>query len=52
MAGEPFAGRSRGIPEYPKDLFTRLPGTKITEIRHFTPAASARAMKKSVDQAA
>jgi hypothetical protein len=29
--------------DYLKDLFTRLPSAKITEIKQFTPAAWARA---------
>jgi len=29
-----------------KDLFTRLPAAKITEIRQFTPAAWAKAKAK------
>jgi hypothetical protein len=32
--------------EYLKDLFTRLPAAKITEIRQFTPAAWAKAKAK------
>jgi hypothetical protein len=32
--------------EYLKDLFTRLPSAKITEIRRFTPAAWAKAQAK------
>jgi hypothetical protein len=38
--------------DYLKDLFTRLPGAKITEIQQFTPAARAKAMEKVVIQAA
>jgi len=40
--------------DYLKDLFTRLPAAKITEIKEFTPAAwaNAKAMKKVVGQAA
>lgn len=38
--------------EYLKDLFTRLPSAKITEIRQFTPAAWAKTMQKPVAQAA
>jgi hypothetical protein len=33
--------------EYLKDLFTRLPAAKITQIREFTPAAWARANNNS-----
>jgi hypothetical protein len=32
--------------DYLKDLFTRLPSAKITEIKRFTPAAWARANAK------
>ena len=32
--------------DYLKDLFTRLPSAKITEIKQFTPAAWARAKAK------
>jgi hypothetical protein len=32
--------------DYLKDLFTRLPSAKITEIKHFTPRAWARAKTK------
>ena len=35
-----------------KDLFTRLPSAKITEIRESTPAAWARAKEKALAQAA
>jgi hypothetical protein len=38
--------------DYLKDLFTRLPAAKITQIREFTPAAWARAKEKIVAQAA
>lgn len=40
--------------DYLKDLFTRLPAAKITEIAQFTPAAwaQARAKHDAVDQAA
>jgi transposase len=40
--------------DYLKDLFTRLPAAKITQIKEFTPAAwaKARAMEKVVAQAA
>jgi transposase len=40
--------------DYLKDLFTRLPATKINQIKEFTPAAwaKARAMEKVVAQAA
>ena len=40
--------------DYLKDLFTRLPAAKITEVAQFTPAAwaKARAKQKSVAQAA
>jgi hypothetical protein len=35
-----------------KDLFTRLPAAKITQIKEFTPAAWAKAKERMVDQAA
>jgi hypothetical protein len=40
--------------EYLKDLFTRLPEAKITEIKQFTPAAwaGAKAKEQVVAQAA
>src|SRR5208282_727731 len=38
--------------EYLKDLFTRLPAAKITQIREFTPSAWAKAQGKTVAQAA
>jgi hypothetical protein len=40
--------------EYLKDLFTRLPAAKITQIKDFTPAgwAKARVKEKLVAQAA
>jgi hypothetical protein len=38
--------------DYLKDLFTRLPTAKITQIGQFTPAAWASAMQKAVTQAA
>ena len=40
--------------DYLKDLFTRLPAAKITEIKQFTPAtwAKAKAKEKVVPQAA
>jgi transposase len=40
--------------DYLKDLFTRLPAAKITQIREFTPAAwtKARSKEEVVDQAA
>jgi hypothetical protein len=38
--------------DYLKDLFTRLPMAKITQIREFTQAAWAKARKTMVDQAA
>jgi hypothetical protein len=34
--------------DYLKDLFTRLPAAKITEIRQFTPAAWARSRAEQV----
>ena len=36
--------RRRGVNpfDYLKDLFTRLPGARITQIQEFTPAAWAR----------
>jgi hypothetical protein len=40
--------------DYLKDLFTRLPASKIREIRQFTPAAwvKANAKEKGIAQAA
>jgi hypothetical protein len=40
--------------DYLKDLFTRLPAAKITEIKQFTPAAwaEAKAMEQTVAKAA
>jgi len=40
--------------DYLKDLFTRLPATKITQIKEFTPAAwaKAKAREKMFAQAA
>jgi len=40
--------------DYLKDLFTRLPAAKITEIKQFTPAAwaKAHAQQKALPQAA
>ena len=40
--------------DYLKDLFTRLPAAKITEIKEFTPVAwaKAKAKEKMVAQAA
>ena len=40
--------------DYLKDLFTRLPAAKITEIKQFTPAAWAKthAQQKALPQAA
>jgi len=40
--------------DYLKDLFTRLPAAKITQIKEFTPAvwAKAKAREKVVAQAA
>jgi hypothetical protein len=37
--------------DYPKDLFTRLPAAKITQIKEFAPAAWAKVKKKLVAQA-
>jgi len=37
---------------YLKDLFTRLPAAKITQIKEFTPAAWARAKDQAVTLAA
>jgi hypothetical protein len=37
--------------DYLKDLFTRLPAAKITEIRAFTPATWAKAREETVAQA-
>jgi hypothetical protein len=48
--------RRRGLNpfDYLKDLFTRLPSAKITEIGQFTPAAwtKAKAKEKLLAQAA
>lgn len=44
QAGNPF--------DYLKDLFPRLPGAKISQIKEFTPAAWARAKEKMLAQAA
>jgi transposase len=38
--------------DYLKDLFTRLPAAKITEIRQFTPATWRKLMQQAVAQAA
>ncbi|MGA2749922.1 MAG: transposase [Verrucomicrobiota bacterium] len=38
--------------DYLKDLFTRLPAAKITQIKEFTPAAWAKAQAKMVAQTA
>ena len=38
--------------DYLKDLFTRLPAVKITQIKEFTPAAWAKAKEKVFAQAA
>jgi transposase len=38
--------------DYLKDLFTRLPAAKITQIKEFTPAAWAKAKAKPIPQAA
>jgi transposase len=38
--------------DYLKDLFTRLPSAKITQIREFTPAGWAKAKGKLIAQAA
>ena len=38
--------------DYLKDLFTRLPAARITQIKEFTPAAWAKAKVKAVAQAA
>jgi transposase len=38
--------------DYLKDLFTRLPAAKITQIKEFTPAAWIKAKEKMVAQAA
>jgi len=50
------SSRRHGINpfDYLKDLFTRLPAAKITEIRQFTPVAwaKAKAIEKVVAQAA
>jgi hypothetical protein len=34
--------------DYLKDLFTRLPSAKITEIKEFTPAAWAKAKARTL----
>jgi transposase len=46
--------RRQGINpfDYLNDLFTRLPAAKITQIKHFTPAAWARAKDQAVTLAA
>lgn len=46
--------RRQGINpfDYLKDLFTRLPAAKITQIKQFTPAAWARAKDQAVTLAA
>jgi hypothetical protein len=38
--------------DYLKDLFTRLPAAKITEIEQFTPAAWAKALSPRLVPAA
>jgi transposase len=38
--------------DYLKDLFTRLPAAKISQIKEFTPSAWARAKEKMIAQAA
>jgi hypothetical protein len=38
--------------DYLKDLFTRLPEAKITQIQDFTPAAWANSRKREFAQAA
>ena len=38
--------------DYLKDLFTRLPATKISQIKEFTPAAWAKSKQKLVTLAA
>jgi hypothetical protein len=38
--------------DYLKDLFTRLPAAKISQIKEFTPAAWVKAKEKLVAQAA
>jgi hypothetical protein len=40
--------------DYLKDLFTRLPAARITEVKQFTPAAWAKskASERAADQAA
>ncbi len=38
--------------DYLKDLFTRLPAAKITQIKDFTPAAWTKAREKTIAQAA
>ncbi len=38
--------------DYLKDMFTRLPAAKISQIREFTPAAWVKAREKAVAQAA
>jgi transposase len=46
----PGSCRRHGINpfDYLKDVFTRLPEAKITQIRDFTPAAWANARKREV----
>jgi len=54
----PFSGlavrRRHGLNpfDYLKDLFTRLPAAKITQIREFTPAAWTKAKEMVVARAA
>jgi hypothetical protein len=50
-AEETFSKRQPWI-DYLKDLFTRLPTAKITEIGEFTPATWGGAKKQVVAQAA
>lgn len=38
--------------DYLKDLFTRLPAAKITQIKEFVPAAWAKAKEKMLEQVA
>ena len=53
LKADPLSGHlfvfGLGPFEYLKDLFTRLPAAKITEIREFTPTAWAKAKEKEKD---
>ena len=53
MTQRDFANRHGVNPfDYLKDLFTRLPAAKITQIKDFTPAAWATPNEKVLMQAA